>query len=155
MPPDPDDRYDLVHVRARPWAGERPRTAGLVDFEFEFQGESLTLEIARSRRRALERHGITVLIIPVRYREPALSAGEARGRAEQAMRVDAVEDCSRRAGAPRLHAEHPMFFTFLAPDDAAERAGGSPGRLIAVDRCDGHVWTEEETNAYFALIGAR
>jgi hypothetical protein len=49
-----------------------------------------------------------------------------------------------------------MFFTFLVP--AAEPEGtapGTPGLLISVDKCDGHIWSDEEMAGLFALIGPR
>ncbi|HYA00342.1 MAG TPA: hypothetical protein VEK76_08330 [Candidatus Binatia bacterium] len=150
-----DPRYDLVHVRTATGAPGHRSGVSLFRFEFEFMGESLSLEDARSRRRSLDRHGITALIVPERYREPALSAGEARSRAEEAVREEKKVGRSSRVGGLRLHAEHPMFFTFLAPDAEAKRAEGSSGRLITVDRCDGHLWSDEETTAYFSLVGPR
>jgi hypothetical protein len=162
-PPGARSEYDLVHVRARPWP-ERPHTAGLLGADFEFLGLALSLEAARARRRALDRHGITIHIVPVRYREEALAPREAVRRAQLAL---ATPGLSRPPGPPRLLAEHPMLYLFEVPDPevagSPAEAGPSPTgpagvasiRLLAVDRCDGHVWTEDEVAAYFTLVGPR
>jgi hypothetical protein len=152
---EPETGYDLVHLRARPWEPGRARTPALVGVDFEFQGESLSLEAARSRRRALDRHGITVLIVPVRYRQPALTPAEALARARQALEQAGDPDHAPAASRLRLCAEHPMFLTFCAP--VPGRAPGDPGWevRVSVDRCDGHVWTDEEMEERFALMGPR
>ncbi len=140
-PPGARSEYDLVHVRARPWRG-RPCSATLLGSDFEFLGLNLGLDTARARRRALDRHGITVHIVPVRYREASMEPAEGGRRAGLLAALP---------GPVRLLAEHPMF-SFYA-------AGGSPEgtttRGLAVDRCDGHVWTDAEMAAYFNLIGRR
>lgn len=153
---EPGAEYDLVYVRARPWGSDPPRTASLLDLAFEFQGESLSLQIARSRRRSLDRHGITALIVPVRYRDPVLSVIEARRRAEEVAR-SGRSDRKRSPGAPSwLLGEHPMFYTFKVPDSGGDRDGDpTAGAVVAVDRCDGHVWTDQEMDGYFTLIGPR
>jgi hypothetical protein len=161
--PDLDPSYDLVHVRARAWSEERPRTAALLELDFDFRGEHLDLEAARSRRRALDRHGISVLIIPARYREPTVTVAEAERRAVEAVGYEETQDQPGSPGRPRLHAEHPMFYVFRAASPSGEEGDGtahtgggvSSGRLVSVDRCDGHLWTEEEKGEYFSLIGAR
>jgi hypothetical protein len=143
--PADDSRYDLVHVRARPWR-ERPRSAALLGVDIEFLGLSLSLEAARARRKALDRHGITVHIVPVRYREAALGPGEAGRRARTA---GGAAGASSPSGPPRLLAEHPMLYLFEV------RAEETSTRVVSVDRCDGHLWTDEEVAAYFNLVGRR
>ncbi len=154
--PLPDTpRYDLVHARPRPWEDGCPRTASLLQLDFDFAGSSLPLETARDQRRAHDRHGITTLIVPVRYRTPTITLADATDRAWAAARAAGPEP---RPDPPRFHADHPMFFTFLVP--AAEPQGPSPGGaasglLVSVDKCDGHIWSDEEMNEYFALVGPR
>ena len=156
MPTPPSDPtlYDLVHVRPRRWDRGGPRTASVLRLDFEFDGASLPLDTAREQRRALDRHGITALIIPARYRSASLSITEAAMRAAEAARPAGGR---ARSELPRLHADHPMFFTFLVP--AAEgdgpATGLAAGLLIKVDKCDGHIWSDQEADEYFALIGPR
>jgi hypothetical protein len=152
--PDPDsDRYDLVHVRPSPWEDGRPRTASLLQLDFDFAGSSLALDDARAQRRAHDRHGITTLIIPVRYREPEVTLSAAAERAWEAARAAGPDP---RPDPPRFHADHPMYFTFLVPAAEPEGTGpGGAGLLVSVDKCDGHVWSDEEMSAYFALVGPR
>jgi hypothetical protein len=153
---EPGAEYDLVYVRAHPWGSDPPRTASLLDLAFEFQGESLSLEIARSRRRSLDRHGITALIVPLRYREPALSITEARHRAEEVARSGRSDRKRGDSAQSRLLGEHPMFYTFRVPASGADRDGDpTAGTVVAVDRCDGHIWTDQEMDAYFTMIGPR
>ncbi|MGD1054416.1 MAG: hypothetical protein ABR950_11420 [Candidatus Dormibacteria bacterium] len=157
MPAPPaaaDARYDLVHVRPRPWEQGRIRTASLVELDFEFAGSSLTLEAARAQRQAHDRHGISTLIVPARYGAAAIGIAEAALHALAAAppRGEAV-----RPEVPRLHADHPMFFTFQirAAETDTPASGSASGRLVYVDKCDGHLWTAEEMAGYFALIGPR
>ncbi len=146
-------RYDLVHVRPRPWESDRPRTASLVQLDFDFTGSSLALDAARAQRRAHDRHGITTLIIPVRYRAPALTLGEAAERASEAARAAGN---GPRPDPPRFQADHPMYFTFLIPAVEPDGPGsGSGGLPVSVDKCDGHIWSDEEMAEYFALVGPR
>ena len=141
-------------MRVRPWEGGRLRTASLLQLDFEFSGASLDLEAARAQRRALDRHGITVLIVPARYRAAATSLQDAEGRARTAL-------AEGRAAAPalplRLLSDHPMFFTFLGdgagPDGSGRR--GEEQCLIRVDKCDGHVWSDAEMHQHLALVGPR
>jgi hypothetical protein len=149
--PGGDPSYDLVYVRARPWRGP-PRSAALLASDFEFLGLALTLEAARARRRALDRHGITVHIVPVRYREAALGPGEAERHARPGAEP---AGSAPSPGPPRLLAEHPMLYLFEVPGAAGGRGGGTPTRVVAVDRSDGHVWTDAEMAAYFSLVGRR
>ena len=146
--------YDLVHVRARRWDPARPRTASLLQLDFEFEGSSLSLEAARARRRAVDRHGTTALIIPERYRTAGTALAEAaRLAADAARRIEP----GLRPEPPRFHADHPMYFTFVIPVAGAERAPAGPdaGLLVSVDKCDSHVWTEQEMREYSDLIGPR
>lgn len=144
--PAEDERYDLVHVRLRPWRG-RPRSAALLGSDFEFLGLTLPLEAARDRRRALDRHGITVHIVPVRYRETSIEPAQAERQARRAAAPGGAD----RPGAERLLAVHPMLYIFTADGPADPTAS----RVVAVDRCDGHLWTDAEMVAYFALVGRR
>ncbi len=146
--------YDLVYVRARPWDATRPRTASLLQLDFEFEGSSLSLEAARARRRAVDRHGTTALIVPERYRTAGTALGEAARLAAAAARR---MEPGLRPEPPRFHADHPMFFTFVVPVAGPERvpAGPDAGLLVSVDKCDGHIWTEPEMSEYFDLIGPR
>jgi len=153
LPSDPA-LYDLVHVRPRRWDGGGPRTASLLRLDFDFDGASLTLDAAREQRRVLDRHGITALIVPARYRSASTSVTEAAMRAAEAARTAGRRG---RFDVPRLHADHPMFFTFLVPstEEDGPAMGQAAGRLIRVDKCDGHLWSDRETDEYFALIGPR
>jgi hypothetical protein len=146
--------YDLVYVRARPWDAVRPRTASLLQLDFEFEGSSLSLEAARARRRAVDRYGTTALIVPERYRSARTALAEAARLAAAAARRT---EPGLRPEAPRFHADHPMFFTFVVPGAGAERAPAGPdeGVLVSVDKCDGHIWTDGEMREYFDLIGPR
>jgi hypothetical protein len=157
--PTPDDiRYDLVHVRPRPWEAGRIRTASLLQLDFEFAGSSLSLDAARARRRAHDRHGISTLIVPARYAAAAIGIAEAALHALAAARPRGE---GMRPEMPRLQADHPMFFTFqisTGESSAAEPeapAGSASGLLVNVDKCDGHIWSAEELGEYFALIGPR
>ena len=153
--PSPDSAgYDLVYVRARHWDAARPRTASLLQLDFEFEGSSLSLEAARARRRAVDRHGTTALIVPERYRTAGTALSDAARLAAAAARRSQP---GLRPDAPRFHADHPMFFTFVVPVAGAERAPAGPdtGLLVSVDKCDGHIWTEREMSDYFDLIGPR
>ena len=147
-----DGRYDLVHIRAQPWRSQPPRTAALLDLAFEPMGLSLSLEAARARRQALDRHGITVLVVPVRYRTPKIGPDEARRLAAAFMDGEGKET---RRGEPLLIAEHPMYYAFR--EDAAPRPAGEPPAVstVLVDRCDGHVRSAEEEVDLFARIGPR
>jgi hypothetical protein len=153
-PKDDDARYDLVHVRPRPWDAGRIRTASLLQLDFEFAGSSLSLEAARAQRRAHDRHGISTLIVPARYGAAAIGVAQAALHAAAAMRTTGK---GPRREIPRLHADHPMFFTFqlqgVEPKAPATRAVS--GRLVSVDKCDGHIWSAEEMGEYFARIGPR
>lgn len=146
--------YDLVYVRARQWDAARPRTDSLLQLDFEFEGSSLSLEAARARRRAVDRHGTTALIVPERYRTAGTALADAARLAAAAARRT---EPGLRPEPPRFHADHPMFFTFAVPVAGAERApaGPDPGLLVSVDKCDGHIWTEREMSEYFDLIGPR
>jgi len=153
--PSPDDaRYDLVHVRPRAWEPGRIRTASLLQLDFEFAGSSLSLEAARAQRQAHDRHGISTLIVPARYGAAAIGIAEA---ALHALAAAPAGSGSGRPEMPRLHADHPMFFTFQirAADGEAPAAGSVSVRLVNVDKCDGHVWSAEEMSEYFARIGPR
>ncbi len=153
--PSPDDaRYDLVHVRPRPWEPGRIRTASGLQLDFEFAGSSLSLEAARAQRRAHDRHGISTLIVPARYGAAAIGVAQAALHAAAAMRTTGK---GARPEIPRLHADHPMFFTFQLPavEPEAPATTAAPGRLVNVDKCDGHVWSAKEMADYFALIGPR
>jgi len=146
--------YDLVYVRSTQWDAARTRTASLLQLDFEFEGSSLTLEAARARRRAVDRHGTTALIVPERYRTAGTALADAARLAAAAARRT---EPGLRPEPPRFHADHPMFFTFAVPVAGAERApaGPDPGLLVSVDKCDGHIWTEREMSEYFDLIGPR
>jgi hypothetical protein len=151
----PDNaRYDLVHVRPSPWAAGRIRTASLLQLDFEFAGSSLSLDAARAQRRAHDRHGISTLIVPARYGAAAIGVAEAAVRAGQAAPAPGP---GARPEMPRLHADHPMFFTFQisAVEPDASTAGAAAMFLVNVDKCDGHIWNAEELGEYFALIGPR
>lgn len=153
-----EDGYDLVNVRARPRGAGRPRTEALVELEFDFQGEAVSLETARARRRALDRHGITAHIVPARYRGAGVTLAEARERAASLLGAPGSPGCGP---APlRLHTVHPMFYVFAAQgaSESGAPAPAAPGvrdGRVTVDRCDGHLWTEEESDAYFRLVGPR
>jgi len=152
--PSATARYDLVYVRARRWDPGRPRTASLLQLDFEFEGSSLSLEAARGRRRAVDRHGTTALIVPERYRAAGLAlADAARLAAESARRAEP----ELHPEPPRFHADHPMFFTFVVPFAGAggTPAGPDTGLLVSVDKGDGHIWTDQEMGDYFDLIGPR
>ena len=153
LPSDPT-LFDLVHVRPRRWDGGGPRTASLLRFDFDFDGASLSLDAAREQRRVLDRHGITTLIVPARYRSASTSITEAAMRAAEAARAAGR---LARFELPRLHADHPMFFTFLVPPAEGEgpATGAAVGLLIKVDKCDGHIWSDQEMDEYSALIGPR
>ncbi|MGD1034159.1 MAG: hypothetical protein ABR977_06985 [Candidatus Dormibacteria bacterium] len=146
--------YDLVYVRSTQWDAARTRTASLLQLDFEFEGSSLTLEAARARRRAVDRHGTTALIVPERYRTAAIALAEAARLAAAAARQ--IEP-GLRPEPPRFHADHPMYFTFVVPLAEVERglAGPDAGLLVSVDKCDGHIWTDDEMREYFELIGPR
>jgi len=152
--PHRDTPYDLVHVRAGPWDAGRPRTASLLQLDFEFEGSSLPLESARARRRAVDRHGITALIVPARYRSAETSLDDAEQVALEAARAAGIEV---RPEPLRFQADHPMFFTFLIPasEPDVSAAWSVSGLLVSVDKCDGHVWTDQEMSAYFDLVGPR
>jgi hypothetical protein len=154
VPPQDHTEYDLVHVRAGPWRADRPRTASLLQLDFEFEGASLDLEAARERRRAVDRHGITALIVPARYRTARTGLDDAMRRATDAARAAGAE---LRSEPTRFHSDHPMYFTFLVPASEPEGPASSAlgGLLVSVDKCDGHIWTEQEMRAYFELIGSR
>lgn len=151
---DADARYDLVHVRPRPWDAGRIRTASLLQLDFEFAGSSLSLEAARAQRSAHDRHGISTLIVPARYGAAAIGVAQAALHAAAAIRTRGK---GVRPEIPRLHADHPMFFTFqlagVEPKGPANRS--VPGLLVSVDKCDGHIWSAREMVDYFALIGPR
>ena len=157
---DDDTRYDLVHVRPRGWEAGRIRTASLLQLDFEFAGSSLSLEAARAQRRAHDRHGISTLIVPARYGAAAIGVAEAAIRAVQAAPATKP---GVRPEMPRLHADHPMFFTFQLPAVEPKLPGGRRRRsphlgkelLFSVDKCDGHIWSTEEMGEFFALIGPR
>ena len=154
----PDDLpYDLVYVRARPWSDGQPRTASLVQLDFEFLGESLPIVIARERRQTLDHHGVSVLIVPQRYRDPAIGLDDAGARSEEALREARAENPDLGLGMPRLYGDHPMYYTFLAVSAQMERAGDTfpPGLLVSIDKCDGHVWSEAELSEFVALVAAR
>jgi hypothetical protein len=152
--PDDDARYDLVHVRPRPWEPGRIRTASLLQLDFEFAGSSLSLEAARAQRRAHDRHGISTLIVPARYGAAAIGITEAT---LHALAAAPMTGAGVRREMPRLHADHPMFFTFRLPgvESEAPAAGAASGVLVSVDKCDGHIWSAEEMGEYFARIGPR
>ena len=153
--PSPDDtRYDLVHVRPRPWDAGRIRTASLLQLDFEFAGSSLSLDAARAQRRAHDRHGISTLIVPARYGAAAVGVAEAALRAAEAAPATGRRV---RPEMPRLQADHPMFFTFQLPGMEPKAPAGKAvsGFLVSVDRCDGHIWSAKEMVDYFALIGPR
>jgi hypothetical protein len=154
---DDDTAYDLVYVRARPWPDGRPHTASLVQLDFEFLGESLPIEVARERRQALDHHGVSVLIVPARYRRPAVDLEVAGARSEDAVREAMARDPALDLAAPRLYGDHPMYYTFLAVSERMERAGQTfpPGVLISIDKCDGHVWTAAELNEFLSLVSTR
>ena len=130
------------------------RTASLLQLDFEFSGASLDLDAARAQRRALDRHGITVLIVPVRYRIAGTTLQDAESQARDALPGGRATTAS---GAVRLLSDHPMFFTFLAPGAGPDgSSGGLPeGHLVRVDKCDGHVWSRAEMDTHLALVGAR
>lgn len=146
--------YDLVYVRARRWDAARPRTASLLQLDFEFEGSSLSLDAARARRRAIDRYGTTALIVPERYRNAGTALAEAARLAAAAARRT---EPGLRPVPPRFLADHPMFFTFVIPGAGAESAPAGPdgGLLVSVDKCDGHIWSEGEMREYFDLIGPR
>ena len=157
--PSPDDtRYDLVHVRPRPWDAGRIRTASLLQLAFELAGSTLTLEAARAQRRAHDLHGISTLIVPARYAAAAIGIAEAALHALAAVRPRGE---GTRPEMPPLQADHPMFFTFristgeVSADEAEAPAGSASGLLVNVDKCDGHIWSAEEMATYLALIGPR
>jgi hypothetical protein len=152
--PRDDARYDLVHVKPRPWDAGRIRTASLLQLDFEFAGSSLSLDAARAQRRAQDRHGISTLIVPARYGAAAIGVAEGALHAAAAIPANAA---GVRHEMPRLHADHPMFFTFRLPGIEPEAPGGAavPGPLVNVDKCDGHIWSAKEMGKYFALIGPR
>jgi hypothetical protein len=153
--PSPNDaRYDLVHVRPRPWEAGRIRTASLLQLDFEFAGSSLSLDAARAQRRAHDRHGISTLIVPARYGAAAIGVAEAALRAAEAAPATGQRV---RPEMPRLQADHPMFFTFQisTADPDGRAAESASGLLVNVDKCDGHIWSAEELGEYFALIGPR
>jgi hypothetical protein len=150
-----ETEYDLVHVRARPWPPDRHRGAALLDVAFEPLGWSLSLELALARRRALDRHGITVQVVPVRYRDPGVSPEAALVQAEQASgRTSPVRPRRRRAPL-RLLAEHPMFYVFTPEEDPGAGTDAAAEPEVVIDRCDGHVWSAEEQAGYFTAIGPR
>jgi hypothetical protein len=151
-PSHDDAQYDLVHVRPRRWEAGRPRTASLLQLDFEFEGSSLSLEAARARRRAVDRLGITALIVPARYRTAGISLADAAQRAADAARQAGPE---LHPQPPRFHADHPMFFTFLVPAGVPEgsTARSASGLLVNVDKCDGHIWSDQEMDEHFTLIG--
>ena len=152
-----DAAYDLVYVRARPWSDERPRTASLVQLDFEFLGESLPIAAARERRQTLDHHGVSVLIVPRRYRHPAVDPARAASLAEEEMAAAWAANPAHELGAPRLYGDHPMYFTFLAVSAPMERAGDTfpPGLLVTIDKFDGHVWTATELSDFLALVATR
>jgi hypothetical protein len=149
-----DEEYDLVHVRAGSWGAAPPKTASLVRLEFEFLGFALTLASARQRRRALDRHGVSVMVVPVRYRAGDLGDAEIARRGREALEAATAAHPEVRFEPPRLYGDHPMFSTFIAGSPQLEREGRfPPGLLAAVDRCDGHIWTEAELERYFIATG--
>jgi hypothetical protein len=154
VPADETARYDLVHVRPRPWQDGQPRTASLLQLDFDFAGSALPLDEARAQRRAHDRHGITTLIVPARYRTAEVTLADATRAAWAAARAAGP---GPRPEPPRFHADHPMFFTFLVPaaEPEAAAAGSGPGLLVSVDKCDGHIWSDEEMGEFFALVGPR
>jgi hypothetical protein len=152
------DQYDLVHVRAHRWTDGLPRTASLLQLDFEFEGRSLSLDAARARRHAVDRHGITGLIVPARYRTAGIRLEDAARRAAEAARAEGVDPGPT---TPLLHADHPMYFTFRVPSVegtgsvAGSASGAVSGLVVSVDKCDGHIWSDAEMSAYFGLIGPR
>lgn len=55
-----------------------------------------------------------------------------------------------------LFRETPVFWVFLLPSEELIEESHVPGGLtICVDKSDGHVWSNEEQEAYFAAQAAR
>lgn len=147
-----EEPYDLVHVRATSWAGGTALTPALVRLDFHFWGLAIPLEAARARRRALDRHGVSVILVPARYRTAAITREEAGARAGEVVREHRLANPERDLEAPRLDAEHPAFYRFLAASSELRRQGRiPPGLLVSIDRADGHLWADEEMALYHRL----
>jgi hypothetical protein len=147
-----DEPFDLVHVRAAPWGPQRALTPALIRLQFQFWGLDLPLDTARARRRALDRHGVSVILVPARYRNADLAMADAISRAREAVEAHRTSHPEQILEEPQLYAEHPAFYTFLAMSpDLREQSRIPPGLLWAIDRADGHVWSDQEMERYHGL----
>ena len=124
-----DELYDLVDVLSG-----------------EFAGLELPLAVARRRRRESPRR---TALAPARYRRPRISIAEARARATAPLRERQRDYLGITFDEVRLHAYHPMVYTFATLSPELQREGRVPGGLLcSIDKLDGHLWTAAEHDRY-------
>lgn len=123
------------------------RSGRLRSYEHTVIPAALPLDAARELLLALYPGRIRGILIPVRYRTARIDLESARRLAqvqlEEARRIDGHPDGALGAGRDDL-----LWWTFVAPDSEAQRAGLIPGaQFFSIDKWDGHLADRWERHA--------
>lgn len=111
---------------------------------------ALSLDVARQILVQLGGLGGAVYLVPVAYRSPRLTLDDARAVAQRWC----DERAASRAelGDVDAGSDGVLWWVFHAPDREAMAQERIPGHIeVAVDKCDGHVRTDEEYRAWQLL----
>ena len=99
------------------------------------------------------------ILVPDRYLQSTTTAEQAQATAESYL-AELARERQQKSGVGltfepvQLARSHPLWFTFWRECPQWQEEGMVPGALMcSVDRCDLHVWTEEETDAYWRHTG--
>ncbi len=138
------EAYDVVVLRDV--RAPREETAGFrwVRLGVGLQEAQRSLCVARAERKV-------ALVVPVRYRDATVAETEARRVVEQALRslpaLDRADLSALSSGSNEGACWH-----FSAQDYSARARDLLPReRVFLVDRLDGHLWSAEESAAFYAL----
>ncbi len=117
-----------------------------------FLGVNLTAHDAAAALLRLKESGARGMIVAADYRKGGLKMEDALPIAEDHL---AAQVARHYPAVPfegvRFVREEALWWTFSRPSEALIAQGYVPGALFAaIDKLDGHVWSEEEQAAFLA-----